>query len=152
MSMPPLCSIADDPRPYQSGPMVRARNLTVETWSANAEGSNVTPAWCWQMYPFEQSQEKQQGPFWCTAAPAQRPFSLPVKMWIITLHFHLPFPISYSLFTALAASASVFTGQSWWWMGNTFAMCHKLITHKPTDNQFSIISNSFQTFFYFCLF
>lgn len=37
-------------------------------WSANAEGSNVTLAWCWQMYPLGQSQEKQQGPVWSTAS------------------------------------------------------------------------------------
>lgn len=37
-------------------------------WGAKAEGSNVTLAWCWQMYPLDQRQEKQQGPLWSTAA------------------------------------------------------------------------------------
>lgn len=44
-------------------------------WSANAEGSNVTLAQCWQMQPLHQRQEKQQGLIWSTSPAWRRDLS-----------------------------------------------------------------------------
>lgn len=61
------CSSAVLPKPrphqlYQFGPMVWSRALNGWDRSGIADSSNVTPARCWQMYPLDQCQEKQQGP------------------------------------------------------------------------------------------